>query len=78
MEFPSYWELFQNVLVGTIAGVMATNVQKEGTLFVMVSAFLFWVILVLGLRITKPAFEWAENHDDDEEDRPYEDVIYAS
>lgn len=78
MELPSRWELFQNVLVGTVAGVMATNIQTKGTLFVMGTAFLFWVMLILAFRITKPAFEWAENNDDDEEERPYEDVIYAS
>jgi len=78
MREPSTWELFQNVMIGTVAGVIASGITNMGYLGVATLALLFWFILVLGLKISMPIFEWAEEEEEETEYQPYKDVDYAS
>jgi len=80
MDLPSDWEMFQTVLIGTIAGVISSGITNRGTAYIMVLSFGLWIFLIVSLRIAKPVFEWIENKksNDDTEERPYQDVEYAS
>ncbi|WP_225336653.1 hypothetical protein [Halomicrobium urmianum] len=81
MDQPSSWELFQSVLIGSVAGIIASGVVNRGILYVAVNSFILWVLLIILLNGGKVLFEKIENYRDDEEeeeDRPYEDVNYAA
>ena len=77
MSQPSKWDLFQNILIGTIAGVIASGVVNRGTIYVFGLSSGLWVLFVVALKISKPVFDWIENNED-AKDRPYQDVKYAS
>ncbi len=78
MNEPSAWELFQNVMIGTVAGVMASGIMTRSILGVSILAVIFWFVLVLGLKVTRPIFAWIDDEEEDSGYRPYKDVNYAS
>lgn len=81
MQIPTSWELFQNILIGTVAGVMASAVGDRGPAYVFVLATMLWILVVVTLYLAKVSFEWigsGENDDNEIENRPYKDVNHAS
>ena len=80
MNQPTSWELFQSVLIGTVAGVMSSGIVERGTIYVSTMAFILWIFLTITFEITKPLFSWIEDirQNEDTEDRPYKDIKYAS
>lgn len=81
MRTPTSWELFQNILIGTVAGVMASAVGDRGPAYVFVLATVLWILIVVSLYFAKISFEWiksGENDDNETENRPYKDVNHAS
>ncbi|WP_127117797.1 hypothetical protein [Halorubrum sp. PV6] len=77
---PNKWYLFQNILIGTIAGVIASGVVNRGAIYVFGLASGFWIVLIMALKASKPIFDWIENKENDEDakDRPYQNAKCAS
>ena len=80
MSQPNKWDLFQNILIGTIAGVIASGVVNRGAIYVFGLASGLWILLIVALKVSKPIFDWVENKENDEDakDRPYQNAKYAS
>ena len=58
MKIPTSWELLQNILIGTVAGVMASAVGDRGPAYVFVLATMLWILVVVTLYFAKVSFEW--------------------
>jgi hypothetical protein len=80
MDQPSSWELFQNIVIGIVAGVIASGVVNRGMFYVAGMALVFWVVLVVTFFLAQPLFEWIEDEEVGEgtDGRPYQDTRYAS
>ena len=73
MDQPSSWELFQNIVIGIVAGVIASGVVNRGMFYVAGMALVFWVVLVVTFFLAQPLFEWIEDEEVGEgtDGRPY-------
>jgi len=82
MNAPTKWELFQNLLIATVAGVISSGIQDRGFIYVSILTFMFWIFLLVSFKFAKPFFARVESLEDDEDNedrpRPYQDVDYAS
>lgn len=80
MNRPSNSELFQNVLIGTVAGIMSSAVVNRGVLYVFISALALWFVLVIAINLSIPIFKSVRNDEnpDDSDDCPHQNVQYAS
>lgn len=77
MEQPEPFDLARDVLIGTVAGVSANTIENHGTLYVMGSALALWFLLILAMAALRRANQMLSNHTD-EDDRPNEEIQYAS
>lgn len=81
MEIIGLDEMFQMVMIGSISGLIATSVNQRGTVGVMAITFVYWAILVLAIYTSIPIADYVEtklNDEEENEDRPYSDVSFAS
>jgi hypothetical protein len=75
---PTNWGLFQDTLVGITAGVISSTAPNKGAQYVFLFSALVFLLAIITVRVPRKVFEWADRVEDNDEDRPYEDVNFAS
>jgi hypothetical protein len=63
-----------------VAGVIASGIVNQGIVYVAIQSGILYFSLALIFYLSKPLFEWAEAiaGNDDTQDRPYQNLEYAS
>lgn len=73
-----YNRILENMLIGVVAGGMASRAADLGHLETIALSGALLVLTLIALEILRRFSDWIEPSTDDDEDRPYEDAEYAS
>lgn len=78
MDKPTDWEVSRDIMIGTFAGIVASTVTNRGLLYTFLLSGTLYVLAPRIIRFFKWFYEFTGGREDDDDDRPYEDVNYAS
>lgn len=77
MDEPTDWEISRDIIIGTIAGMIASTVTNRGLLYTFLLSGTLYAIAPVIIKFSRWFYQITDGNED-EEDRPYQDVEYAS
>ncbi|WP_206664922.1 hypothetical protein [Halorubrum salsamenti] len=80
MSQPTDWTVFRDMLIGTTAGMISYAGMSGGIVSGFGTSFLYYIFVIVSLRILRKILDWGDNEeiDDEEEERPHQEIKYAS